>query len=292
MISNPLQEAVTQQLIALDLAQQITGVRPVGGGSINRAYRLQTDGDVFFLKVNSASAYPGMFEAEQLGLQLLKAHFPSGVPLPLAVDQTGDETWLLMNWVESGGPRDEFWTEFGASLAAMHQHTQSQFGLDHNNYIGSLPQSNSNHATWSEFFVTERLEPLVRDARDGGAISRELSDGFGRFYARLDGLFPEEPPALLHGDLWSGNYMTAADGRPCIIDPAVYFGHREMDLGMSRLFGGFAPEFYRAYHEHYPLESGWEGRLDIANLYPLMVHVILFGGGYVHQVQSILRPFI
>ncbi len=184
-----------------------------------------------------------------------------------------------------------FWEDFGTRLANMHRHTSDVFGLDHPNYIGSLPQSNKTQKSWIDFFVEERLEAQLRLARDAGRVERELGRWFQALYTHLPDLFPEEPPALLHGDLWSGNFMVGTDGRAAIVDPAVYYGHRYMDLGMSKLFGGFAPAFYRAYEDAYPLEKGWREGIEIANLYPLMVHVNLFGGGYLSSVKTILRKF-
>ncbi|MEM9024402.1 MAG: fructosamine kinase family protein, partial [Bacteroidota bacterium] len=163
--------------------------------------------------------------------------------------------------------------------------------LERNNYIGSLPQTNTPRPDWTSFFIEQRLEAQCRMARDAGAIGPELLRAFDRAFHRLDGFFPEEPAALLHGDLWMGNFLCTSDGKPMLIDPAVYGGHREMDLAMTRLFGGFAPAFYQSYADTYPLENGWEERVPIANLYPLMVHVNLFGGHYVQQVAQCLRRF-
>jgi fructosamine-3-kinase len=139
-----------------------------------------------------------------------------------------------------------------------------------------------------DFFIEERLEKQLKLALSSGKMINSDADLFQRLYSRLD-IIPIEAPSLLHGDLWSGNFMTNADGMPCLIDPAVYFGHREMDLAMTKLFGGFDDEFYEAYNESFPLAAGFEERIDIHNLYPLMVHVNLFGGGYVQQVRGILK---
>jgi fructosamine-3-kinase len=173
----------------------------------------------------------------------------------------------------------------------MHRHTADSFGLDHDNYIGSLPQYNQKRENWPAFFAEMRLEPQMKMARDEGRMDASDQRSFEKLYERLDRIFPEEPPALVHGDLWSGNYMVGPEGEPYILDPAVYYGHREMDLGMSTLFGTFGDAFYRSYDAEYPLEKGWEERSDLANLYPLMVHVNLFGGGFASEVRTILRRF-
>lgn len=265
---------------------------PVGGGSINDAYRLDTNEGRFFVKVNNADRFPSMFAAEADGLQRLHATGTIRVPHVIATSEDHDDSFILMEWVEGGLKTDAFWAEFGRSLAALHRNTASTFGLDRSNYIGSLKQVNTPHDHWPEFLITCRLEPQVRMARD----RKRIGDGdvlrFERLYAKLNGLFPKEPPALLHGDLWSGNFLCDAEGGPVLIDPAVYYGHREMDLAMTRLFSGFEEEFYTAYNETWPLEAGWEERVDLCNLYPLLVHVNLFGGGYVQQVESVLRRFV
>ncbi len=273
----------------------------VGGGCINDAHRIETDAGSFFMKYNSAQRYPGMFEAEARGLRLLDGAGCLRVPKVIGFDTAGNDALLVLEYVASGPRADDFWIIFGEGLARMHksrpQHsghkkTGPSFGLDHDNYIGSLPQSNRQHSSWTDFFMAERLEEQLKRARDAGRAGMDLARMFDELGRHLDDFFPEEPPALLHGDLWSGNYMCGDDGRAVIIDPAVYYGHRYMDLGMSKLFGGFSDAFYDAYRQAYPLEASWHKSLDIANLYPLMVHVNLFGGSYLGSVKAILRKFV
>ena len=200
-------------------------------------------------------------------------------------------SFLILKYIKSGIKTPTFWYDFGKQLANLHKHTVNFFGLDYNNYIGSLIQRNNKHSSWTEFFINERLSYQVKMARDNKRVDKDTISSFDRFYNRMDSIFPVEPPALLHGDLWSGNYMVNENGQPVIIDPAVYYGHREMDLGMSQLFGGFDNQFYTSYHNHFPLENGWKERLQFCNLYPLMVHVNLFGGTYLNSVKEILRKF-
>lgn len=272
---------------SIDIEQEVA----IGGGSINDAYRLETNEGRFFVKVNRADRFPGFFEAEADGLGRLRDAGTIRVPEVIATGEDHDDSYLLMEWVQGGLKSDLFWEAFGRSLAALHQHSAQRFGLERHNYIGSLKQVNTAHDTWPEFLVQCRLEPLVKMARD----RRKLGDGdvirFERLYGKLARLFPQERPALLHGDLWSGNFICATDSAPVLIDPAVYFGHREMDIAMSRLFGGSEPAFYTAYNDAFPLERGWEERVDLCNLYPLLVHVNLFGGGYAQQVEAILKRF-
>jgi len=265
----------------------------VGGGCINDARVVDTSAGRVFVKHNDAGLYPGMFEAEARGLQLLADAGTLKVPEVVGWGDAGSHSMLVLEYIEGGVRRADFWEAFGAGLAQMHRQKPqtARFGLDHDNYIGSLPQRNKRHSGWVDFFVAERLEVQLKMARDAGKVGKEMVRMFGALYPHLPDFFPEEPPALLHGDLWSGNYMTGPEGQAAIIDPAVYYGHRYMDLGMSKLFGGFSTEFYQAYAEAYPMDAAWQQCMDIANLYPLMVHVNLFGGGYPASVKSVLRRF-
>lgn len=269
----------------------IINIQTVPGGCINEAAKVTTGKGNFFIKWNSASKYPGMFEAEARGLELLRAAGKIYIPKVAFTDIIEETSFLILEWVEPGKRDKDFWSDFGSSLALMHQKTNNKFGLDHDNYIGSLHQSNKRHNTWSGFFIEERLEPQLKLAKNSNKIDNTIIKKFNSLYKELEEIFPSEKPALLHGDLWNGNYMTSPEGKACIFDPSVYYGHREMDIAMARLFGGFDQEFYKAYNEQYPLEKGWQDRLDICNLYPLLVHINLFGGSYLSQVKSILSAY-
>ncbi len=264
---------------------------PLSGGSINNAYRLETDSGNFFMKYNRASAYPGMFEQEARGLALLHTAGEVRVPEVIAHGDDGTHTFIMLEYLDSAGKTNSFWEDFGRKLAALHRHTADTFGLDHNNYIGSLKQYNERHDSWTDFFMEQRLMVQMEMAANSGLLPSKVKQAFERLFSRLEELFPQEPPSLIHGDLWSGNYMVDEKGEACIIDPAVYFGFREMDIGMSRLFGVFGSGFYDAYNEAWPMEPGWRERIEICNLYPLMVHVNLFGSGYLGSVESILTKF-
>lgn len=270
---------------------EIIDFLPIGGGSINETYKLNTTAGNFFVKKNSALLYPKMFEKEAKGLKILSDANAISIPETIGIGESGDESFLILKYIEIGLEKASFWDDFGQQLAALHKHSNEHFGLNHDNFIGSLEQFNKPHDSWSSFFREQRLEKQVRLARNNGKIDKGTVVAFDKFYAKLDNIFPEEPPALLHGDLWGGNFMVNEVGSPVIIDPAVYYGHREMDLGMSQLFGGFDRQFYISYNKYYPLENGWEERLHYCNLYPLMVHVNLFGGGYSQSVKSILSRF-
>ena len=270
---------------------QILSFQPVSGGSINQAFQLKTSLENYFLKYNDASRFPQMFQKEAKGLELLRSSGAINVPEVLFVAEAGKYAFLLLEHISSAPIKNEFWDDFGKSLAVLHAHMADKFGLDHDNFMGSLVQQNNFHENWIVFFIEERLEPQVRLAREKNAISKSDVLAFERLYQKLDGIFPKTLPSLLHGDLWSGNFMINHQGKPCLIDPAVYYGHPEIDIAMTTLFGGFSQRFYAAYNHHNPLEKGWQTRLDIYNLYPLMVHVNLFGGGYLSSVRGILGKF-
>ncbi len=271
--------------------QEATGSKVVEqealhGGDINQAVKLEMDsGERYFLKWNTYTP-ADMFEKEALGLELL-ASAGSELQIPEVIG-FGD-TFLLLEYIEESNTGNSF--EFGVQLAKMHRKSNELFGLDDSNYIGRLPQSNKYHADWLEFFMRERLEPQIKTAIDSGKLPKRYSSIFERVMNYTYVVFPDEPPALLHGDLWAGNYMFTVDGRISIYDPAVYFGHREMDIAMTKLFGGFSQDFYNGYNEEYPLKKGYEDRLKLCNLYPVLVHVNLFGGGYIGKAEALLKQF-
>ncbi len=274
------------------LSTAITGSRFVSGGSINIAYELQTATGKYFLKVNHRTLYPGMFEAEAQGLKLMTETGTVRVPTIILQGDSGNESFLLLEWIDSRRGSVQATSLLGSQLAKMHQSTAGSFGLDHDNYMGSLPQSNRRHNKWSDFFVQERLQPMVSLAVDKRLLEYAEAGNFEKLYAKMPELFEEEAPALLHGDLWSGNYLTTPADEPYLIDPAVYYGNREVDLAMTMLFGGFSNEFYIAYNETFPVAKGWHQRVDLWNLYPLLVHLNLFGAGYLGRVKDALNSYL
>jgi fructosamine-3-kinase len=267
--------------------------RRLSGGDINDAFEVTLeDTRSVFVKTN-AHAPPEMFPAEARGLALLAEARALRVPEVLAVSAAHDDVhFLALELVTSGSPARGHDETLGRGLAALHRFGTPHFGLDHDNFIGSLPQSNRARPSWAEFYETERLAPQLARAAAQGRASAAMRRGFERLFARLGELTgPEEAPSRLHGDLWGGNLHTDESGAPCLIDPAVYGGHREVDLAMMRLFGGFGERVFTAYSEAFPLAPGSRERVELYQLYPLMVHVNLFGGGYGASVERILARY-
>jgi len=260
----------------------------VTGGCINYCFHLDTSSGEFFLKYNDAAAYPKMFDAEAKGLQLLHAANALRVPAVHFHGEASGFSFLLLEWIDGDRRIKNFWEDFGRSIAKLHSVKNQEFGLDHDNYIGSLAQSNKKHSDWKSFFISERIQPQLKLAHKKGLIDKALIKQFEGLFNRFDEIIPKEQPSLLHGDLWNGNFLVGNSGKAALIDPAVYFGHREMDLSMTKLFGGFDNAFYDAYEEEFPLQKNFQSRFGIHNLYPLLVHVNLFGGGYVQQVKAVL----
>ena len=263
-----------------------------GGGCINQGGKLNTTIGRFFLKWNDDKKFPGMFEAEGKGLDLLHRQNSIRIPKVIGHGKNGPHQFLLLEFIEQKSRSKNYWEQLGQSLALVHRCSSEFFGLDCDNYIGSLRQFNHTNSNWINFFIEERLDIQVKLAIKSAAVDVGWERKFKALYAKLPSLIAIEKPSLIHGDLWSGNLITDEKGEPCLIDPAVYYGNREADLAMTTLFGGFNGEFYSAYEEAFPLPPGSERRVDIYNLYPLLVHVNLFGGSYVHSVESILRAFI
>jgi len=285
----PIRDGVESALTGLGRPTRIVSSTPVSGGCINHGARLDTtDGASYFIKWN-AQAPPRMFAAEADGLKALAEACPLHIPKPLARGGgAGMPGWLLLEYIGPGRPTTDYDEALGQGLAALHSAPrEGGFGWTVDNWIGSLPQANTVAASWTTFWRDERLMPQLETARGGG----HLTGPSGQVMDRLLELFPKAladvegaSPALLHGDLWGGNAYADESGAPVIIDPAVYAGHGEVDLAMTELFGGFGPRFYAAYDEVVAITDAYdEYRRDLYQLYYLLVHVNLFGSGYVSE---------
>ena len=284
MIPSEIKRRIITQLgNALNTTITVNGESSIVGGCINNAIKINTDKGLFFVKWNT-NAKANMFQTEYNGLKVLKDTNTIRIPNVLCFD----DDFLILEFIPPSNPNNAFWEVFGQKLALMHKQTHSKFGLDFDNYIGSLYQDNTQNKNWTEFFIQNRLQAQLSIGNFSGTL---LSD-FDKLFQKLPNLFPNEKPALLHGDLWNGNFLAKNGDTPMLIDPAIYYGNREIDIAMSKLFGGFNSDFYFAYNESHPLENGWKERIQICNLYPLLVHVNLFGGAYINQVKNILSYYV
>ncbi len=278
---------------ALGQPVEVIEAQLISGGDINMAAQVFSSEGVFFVKWNTFGEHEkqGMFEAEAGGLDLLRQTDAVQIPQVIGYGQQGDKAYLILEYIDSGKPDQAYWEALGRSLAVLHSHTQPTFGLHFDNFIGSLPQANTPTANGYDFFFEYRLLPQAGMALYKGLLTKPYYDALFRLRSHLPDLLPNERSALLHGDLWSGNVLVNEENKPALIDPAVYYGFREAELAFTKLFAGFDQRFYEAYDEVFPLEPGFEERVALYNLYPLLVHVNLFGSGYVSGVERVLKQF-
>jgi fructosamine-3-kinase len=277
---------------AIGSATRIVEVKPVGGGCVTPVARLRTDdGQLLLLKWGERGRFPdALFREEARSLDALRRTDALRVPAVLAQGQA----WLLLEWLEPGPPAPDAWQRLGRALVEVHRVAADPYGWSHDNFIGPLPQPNRRSDDWPSFWREQRLRPQLERARAAGHFT-SADDGaaFDRLFRDLDDLLApaaEDGPSLLHGDLWSGNVHMTAAGDAALIDPSCYCGHREVDLAMAELFGGFGSGFLAAYQQAWPLRPGYvEGRRAVYQLYYLLVHVNLFGSGYTGSVRAALR---
>ena len=275
------------QSLAEEKGFTITNFSSLAGGSINQVYLLETSEGNKVLKLNDSSRFPGMFSSEKEGLEALGNSGAVDVPRVLDLGEIYGNSYLLLEYKKEGTQKSDFWHSFAEGLANLHRSTAPEFGFSDSNYIGRLPQYNKHRTKASDFYIEQRLEPQFSMASKNGFSFGNLS----RFYRNVFEEIPEEAPALVHGDLWSGNYIVNEEGLPCLIDPAVSYTPREMDLAMMKLFGGFPEEVFVKYEEIFPVEPGFEERVPLWQLYYLLVHLNIFGSGYLPQVKKIINQF-
>ena len=289
----------------------VRSARPVAGGDIARSFRLETDSGPLFLKTGDHP--PELFLSEARGLEALREHAPAELRVPEVVRGTGEG--IVLEWIPESSETSESpetsersqaseglrlsaretEEELGRGLAKLHRASNSQFGgLDgaETGYLGAVETDLTPARTWPEFLFERRLRPLTRLAVDSGAMPSEALDLVDAVERRAEEICgPEEKPALVHGDLWAGNRMVDGSGRSWLIDPAAFWGHRETDLAMMQLFGGFGEAAFEAYEAENPPAEGWRERIRWNQLTPLLVHAILFGGGYGSQALAVLREY-
>jgi protein-ribulosamine 3-kinase len=276
--------------IGLHIGERIISDSSIGGGCIGDSRVVKTDaGNKYFLKSYGTSS-GSIIKNEANGLEELAKSNTIHIPQVIY----SDDQFLLLEYIEQSSRVSIFSELFGQRFAKMHKYTSEEFGFYENNFIGATPQINiPKSEKWSTFYWENRLLYQFKLAERNNYSSTELHNLFSILENRIESIIEgsEEEPTILHGDLWGGNYIVDEKGEPCLIDPAVYYGHREADLAMTMLFGGFDSKFYNAYDEAYPLKPGWRNRIDIYKLYHVMNHLNLFGASYYSQVISILKKY-
>ncbi len=275
------------------IGSTITGMQALSGGCISDAYNItMQSGENYFLKLDNHSN-TDMFIKEAHGLKELKNSNTVRIPEVILYDNS----FILTELIQTGKRSKSFFVEFGAQFARMHKYHNEHFGFYEDNYIGSNPQINqagkNEKRNWINFYFNKRILFQYKLAEKNGHATGEMKKGIALLEKMIEDILAGslEEPSLLHGDLWSGNFMVDENGEPCLIDPAVYYGHREADLAMTKLFGGFDSDFYAAYNEEFPLPDGYRYRENIYKLYHLLNHLNLFGGSYYTQSISIINSY-
>lgn len=284
MFSNELNAHISQLL-----GEEILNAKSLGGGDISAVYSITTNTRSFILKLNNFPNGEAMFQAEKFGLESIGQTQTIATPQVYACGSHHGTAFLLMEYIESQSASEKDFRLFGRQLAQLHRESQSNFGFTHDNFIGRLEQSNKYHISWTEFYLNERLLPQFQLALSQSLLFKNDIPDEQKMRNRCELLFENIRPALLHGDLWSGNYLISTMGIPYLIDPSVYYGHHDMDIAMSRLFGGFGNEFYKSYHEVIPRTQHFENRIQLYQLYYLLVHLNMFGVSYYGSVMRILK---
>lgn len=285
--------AILREVFAVEPAR----VQYVGGGSINQAARVEVAGAQYFVKWKT-DALPGFFEVEARGLSLLRKAGIIRVPEVIGYSEAtaGHPAYLILEWIEESRRVEplSFAVNFGRAVAQLHRASSDSFGLDHDNYIGELPQINKPSSRWPIFYRDRRLAPQIEMARGRGRLNTERERLLIKVMERIDTLLAgcATVPSLLHGDLWSGNFLVTAGNQPVLVDPAVYYGDREVEIAFTELFGGFPPGFLAAYQESFPLERGYERRRKVYHLYPLLVHLNIFGESYGPRIDALCRALV
>lgn len=288
MVTPQLKELI--EAISHKLGTAILSYNTVHGGDINHALRIETATNTYFCKYNTSVDHRGIIESEAAGLELLHdngINIPCSISLIALTSQSG----LLMDWIESVGlrPNSDDEKSLATQLCKLHQVNHTKYGGANDNFIGSLPQPNNWYDNITDYYYESRLLPQFKMAFDKGYLSDHKA--LKTIAINLGSLIPYEEPTLIHGDLWSGNYMISKDNLAYLIDPSVSYGHREMDIAMLHLFGQVPEGVMSLYNEQTPLIKGWQYRMDIFQLYYLLVHLNIFGRSYLAQVRKILSRY-
>jgi len=279
------------EALSQSLGKEVTflGQEKITGGCINTCFKIRTNRGDFLMKFNNRQSFD-LLKKEVIGLKLLKQAKQIYIPEIYNYGLTDEYSYILMEFVNQKDANTDFWQIFGQQLSEMHKYTNEKFGLDHDNYIGSLKQFNQKNDNWVNFYETERLKRQVEILP--AILKTEIEEKIAKLYPKLDDLVPKYPPALLHGDLWHGNFLVNLNNEPTLIDPATHFGNPEYEIAFTLLFGGFDKKFYQAYFENYNFENGFEERKEVYWLYFMLVHLNIFGVSYLSATLNCLNKYI
>ncbi len=286
-----LQHTIAQFLYLYTKHYYPLQLTPVQGGSINDAYRIVYGEHRFFCKVNDRDVFPQLFDKEAKALQYLQHTNTLKVPAVIDILYTESHQILMLEWIDTVTPTTVGWEKAGLQLAALHQCSHELFGWIDDNYMGSMTQRNRWETDFSTFFEEHRLVPQMKIAYDQELIGRQELLGLQRLFNQLPNIFGNPQPSLVHGDLWNGNIIFDRQGTPVLIDPAVYYGIPAVDLALTDLFGGFDKAFYDAYKTIHTLPWNYKEQWRVANLYPLLLHLNLFGKSYYSGIRETIQPF-
>ncbi|WP_338048331.1 fructosamine kinase family protein [Paraliobacillus sediminis] len=290
---NRLKRIIHEAIEKINPNAAIQTIKPISGGDINQAYRVQTNSTIYFVKINQ-DVPSNFFKFEANGIQLIKDTNTIAVPYVHYYNEPKqhEHAILIMDWIE-GQATAKTTIELGQQIASLHQHSHSMYGYDQDGFIGSLSQVNHFTDTWVGYFRDYRLRPLLHIASERGRLPYERYTKLEKLMNDLDNWIPSFPKAsLLHGDLWGGNWLTGANGKPYLIDPAVFYGDHLFELAFTELFGGFPDDFYKAYNEVMPIEDYYNDVKPLYQLYYLLIHLTLFGEGYGSSVDRILHRYV
>jgi fructosamine-3-kinase len=276
--------------VASFLDIKIDSIIPVSGGDIAKAFLIKSPGKNLFAKSMSGDGGASILRAEQEGLNAIFNCDYVSTPQVLGLIDYNDDHLLIMEYIEHGRFRDD--KALGKMLASLHMNSSEGHGWDGPNFIGSLDQSNEASTSWPEFWRDQRLRPQIDLARQNDLLPTSISHGLDKLLSVVHDIAPDANPSLLHGDLWNGNVVFNVDGEPFFIDPSVYFGHREVDLAMMMLFGGFEWSTFDVYNAEFPLLSDWQDRMAFYQIYYVLVHVNLFGAGYLSSLEEKVGNYV
>ena len=271
--------------------EKVNSIEYVQQSKHTTCLKVLTNKNAYFIKYsNKKDEHQLLTELD--GLEEISKVHPKATPTLYGFEKTEHSSYLITEYIEQAKNSKKGEDLLGLLIAQMHQTNESKFGWKNDNYIAHLTQTNTKKQNWQEFYIVNRLEPQIKLAYDSNLLTSISIQKWNSVFHLLNDFFPEEKPSLLHGDLWYGNYLIDSNETPKLIDPSVYYGHREMDIGMTLLFGGFSSTFYESYLKNYPLENGWKSRVPMTQLYPILVHINLFGASYENDALSAINLLI